>query len=97
EDKTAICKQLGADIVIDYLEENFVEVVKRETNSKGADVIYDPVGGHVFELSRKCIAFDGRILIIGFAGGDIPSTKSNHILVKNYSLVGVHWGYFNQL
>lgn len=96
-EKTEICKQLGADVVIDYLTEDFVEVVKRETDGKGADVIYDPVGGEVFDRSRKCIAFDGRILVIGFAGGNIPSIPANHVLVKNYSVVGVHWGYFNRL
>ncbi|MDN3016265.1 NADPH:quinone oxidoreductase family protein [Paenibacillus sp. BSR1-1] len=96
-EKTEICRQLGADVVIDYLTEDFVEVVKRETDGKGADVIYDPVGGDVFDRSRKCIAFDGRILVIGFAGGQIPSIPANHVLVKNYSVVGVHWGYFNRL
>jgi NADPH:quinone reductase len=96
-DKTQICKELGADIVIDYLTEDFVEVVKRETNGKGADVIFDPVGGNVFDRSRKCIAFDGRILVIGFAGGEIPSIPANHVLIKNYSIVGVHWGLMNRL
>ncbi|MCM3670730.1 NADPH:quinone oxidoreductase family protein [Mesobacillus maritimus] len=97
KEKTQICKELGADVVIDYLTEDFVEVVKKETGGKGADVIYDSVGGDVFERSKKCIAFDGRLLVIGFAGGTIPTIKANHVLVKNYSVVGVHWGYFNRL
>jgi len=97
KEKTQICKELGADVVIDYLTEDFVEVVKKETGGKGADVIYDSVGGEVFEQSKKCIAFDGRLLVIGFAGGTIPTIKANHVLVKNYSVVGVHWGYFNRL
>ncbi|MCM3584538.1 NADPH:quinone oxidoreductase family protein [Mesobacillus maritimus] len=97
KEKTQICKELGADVVIDYLTEDFVEVVKKETGGKGADVIYDSVGGEVFERSKKCIAFDGRLLVIGFAGGTIPTIKANHVLVKNYSVVGVHWGYFNRL
>jgi NADPH:quinone reductase len=96
-EKTKICQELGADVVIDYLEEDFVEVVKNVTNGKGANVIFDPVGGNVFDRSRKCIAFDGRILVIGFAGGDIPSIPANHVLIKNYSIVGVHWGLFNRL
>jgi NADPH:quinone reductase len=96
-EKTQICKELGADVVIDYLTEDFVEVVKKETGGKGADVIYDSVGGDVFDRSKKCIAFDGRLLVIGFAGGTIPSIATNHVLVKNYSVVGVHWGYFNRL
>ncbi|WP_342431398.1 NADPH:quinone oxidoreductase family protein [Neobacillus sp. FSL H8-0543] len=96
-EKTKICQELGADVVIDYLKEDFVEVVKKETNGKGANVIFDPVGGNVFDRSRKCIAFDGRILVIGFAGGEIPTIPANHVLVKNYSIVGVHWGLFNRL
>ncbi|MEH7112499.1 NADPH:quinone oxidoreductase family protein [Neobacillus niacini] len=96
-DKTEVCKGLGADIAVDYLKENFVEVVKRETSGKGADVIFDPVGGDIFYRSRKCIAFDGRILVIGFAGGTIPNMAINHVLIKNYSIVGVHYGYYAKL
>lgn len=96
-DKVEICRELGADVVIDYLSEDFVEVVKKATNGKGANVIYDPVGGTVFDRSRKCIAFDGRLLVIGFAGGEIPTIPANHILIKNYSIVGVHWGLMNRL
>lgn len=96
-EKTKVCKEMGADVVIDYLAEDFVEVVKRETAGKGADVIYDPVGGDIFDRSRKCIAFDGRILVIGFAGGTIPNLAINHVLIKNYSIVGVHYGYYARL
>ncbi|MCF8565411.1 NADPH:quinone oxidoreductase family protein [Alicyclobacillus tolerans] len=95
-EKVEICRDLGADIAIDYRREDFVDVVKRETNGKGADVIYDPVGGDVFDKSRKCIAFDGRLLVIGFAGGRIADAPTNHALVKNYSIVGVHWGLFRR-
>ncbi|MBM7631349.1 NADPH:quinone oxidoreductase family protein [Geomicrobium sediminis] len=97
EEKVNQCLEQGADYAIDYKEEDFVQRVKDLTNGKGADVIYDPVGGHVFDRSRKCIAFDGRILIVGFAGGTIPEAPMNHALVKNYSLVGVHWGYYARL
>lgn len=93
-EKVQICKELGADVVIDYRSEDFVSIVKEETNGQGADVIYDPVGSDVFDRSRKCIAFDGRLLVIGFAGGRIPEAPVNHALVKNYSIVGVHWGLF---
>lgn len=96
-EKTKVCRELGADVVIDYLKEDFVDIVKKETNGRGADVIYDPVGGDTFDKSRKCIAFDGRLLVIGFAGGRIPEAPANHALVKNYSIVGVHWGYFKRL
>ncbi|MCM3766191.1 NADPH:quinone oxidoreductase family protein [Neobacillus niacini] len=96
-EKLEICKAQGADVVINYREEDFSQRVKKETHGHGADVIFDPVGGNVFHLSRKCIAFDGRLLIIGFAGGIIPEAPTNHALIKNYSLVGVHFGYFRKL
>lgn len=97
EEKVQVCKDLGADIAINYREEDFVEIVNEHTGGRGADVIYDPVGGDVFHQSRRCINFEGRILIIGFAGGEIADAPTNHALVKNYSIVGVHWGYFNRL
>jgi NADPH:quinone reductase len=96
-EKVKICKELGADVVIDYHSEDFVDVVKRETGGRGADVIYDPVGGDVFDRSRKCIAFNGRILVIGFTSGRIADAPTNHILIKDYSVVGVHYGYFRRL
>lgn len=97
EEKLEICKKLGADTLINYRKVNFAERVKEVTGNKGADVIFDPVGGDVFHLSRKCIAFSGRILAIGFAGGEIPDAPVNHALIKNYSIVGVHFGYFRKL
>ena len=60
----------------------------------GADVIYDSVGGDVFDRSRKCVAFEGRIVVVGFAGGRIADAPTNHALVKNYSIVGLHWGLY---
>ncbi|MBB6450864.1 NADPH2:quinone reductase [Geomicrobium halophilum] len=96
-EKVQVSKDLGADVAIDYLSEDFVDIVKKETEGRGADVIFDPVGGDTFDRSRKCIAFAGRLLVIGFAGGRIPEAPANHALVKNYSVVGVHWGYFARL
>jgi NADPH2:quinone reductase len=96
-DKVQVCKDLGADVVIDYNAEDFVAVVKDVTAGRGADVIYDSVGGDVFDKSRKCIAFEGRILVIGFAGGRIADAPTNHALVKNYSIVGLHWGLYRKL
>lgn len=93
-EKVKVCEELGADVVIDYNKDDFVSVVKEVTNGEGADVIFDPVGADVFDRSRKCIAFDGRLLVIGFAGGRIPEVAVNHALIKNYSIVGVHWGLF---
>ena len=90
--KLDLVKQNGADVVLNYRDEDWVGRVKELTDGRGADVIYDPVGGDTFDLSTKCVAFEGRILIIGFASGHIPSAKMNRVLVKNFSLVGLHWG-----
>ena len=96
-EKVEVCSDLGADVAIDYREENFVEVVKEATEGRGADVIFDPVGGDVFDGSRRCVAFEGRIVIIGFAGGRIAEAPTNHVLVKNYSVVGMHWGLYTRV
>ncbi|HZG72971.1 MAG TPA: NADPH:quinone oxidoreductase family protein, partial [Chondromyces sp.] len=97
EEKLEVCRQLGAEVVINYRTDDFVQAVKEATNGKGANVIFDPVGGDTFDRSRKCIAFEGRLLVIGFAGGRIADAPTNHALVKNYSIVGVHWGLFRKL
>jgi len=94
-EKVAVCERLGADLVIDYREHDFVDAVKEFTDGRGADVIYDPVGGATFDRSTKCVAFEGRILVIGFTGGRFADARTNHVLIKNYSVVGVHWGLYN--
>lgn len=94
-EKAAVARGLGADLVVDRYEQDFVAVVNKETDGRGADVIYDPVGGETFQRSTKCIAFEGRLLVVGFAGGQIQSATLNHALVKNYSIVGLHWGLYN--
>lgn len=91
-DKVEVARRAGADEAIDYSKGDWVEAVKRLTGGRGADVIYDPVGGDVFEGSMKCIAWNGRLLVIGFAGGVIPEVKVNRILLKNIAVVGLHWG-----
>jgi NADPH:quinone reductase len=96
DDKIDVVRQNGADVALNYQTEDFVDVVKRETNGRGADVIYDPVGGELGERSTKCIAFEGRLLIIGFTSGKFSNFVSNHVLVKNYSVVGFHWGAYRQ-
>jgi NADPH2:quinone reductase len=96
ERKAEVCRQLGADHVIDYTNEDFVPLVKEITEGHGADVVYDPVGGEVFDKSRKCIAFEGRLVVVGFTSGTIPSAPANHALVKNYSIVGLHWGLYRK-
>ena len=96
QEKLEVARQAGADVLIDYRTEDWVERVKAVTGGEGADVIYDPVGGDVFDGSTKCIAFEGRLLTIGFAGGRIPTLAINRVLLKNISVVGVHWGYYQR-
>ena len=94
EDKLKLIEDNGAAHAINYREEDWVARVNELTDERGADVIYDSVGGKTFELSSKCIAFEGRILIIGFASGEIPKAATNRPMVKNYALVGLHWGLY---
>ena len=94
DDKCALCKSIGADETINYNSQDLREQIKVLTNGKGPDVVYDPVGGDTYQRSTKCIAFEGRILVVGFAGGQIQSAALNHALVKNYSIVGLHWGLY---
>ena len=96
-EKVQVCRDLGADLVVDYRAGDFVDAVKDFTDGRGADVIYDPVGGDTFDRSTKCIAFEGRILVIGFTGGRFAEARTNHVLIKNYAVVGVHWGLYNML
>jgi len=97
QEKARLAERLGADVVVDRYTEDFVTVVKEVTGGKGADVVYDPVGGEAFRKSTKCIAFEGRIVVVGFASGDIPSAVLSHALVKNYDILGLHWGLYEQL
>jgi NADPH2:quinone reductase len=96
-EKVQVCRDLGAELVIDYRAGDFVDAVKEFTDGRGADVVYDPVGGDTYDRSTKCIAFEGRILIIGFTGGRFADARTNHVLIKNYAVVGVHWGLYNLL
>ncbi|MER8268133.1 NADPH:quinone oxidoreductase family protein [Streptomyces griseus] len=94
-EKAAVARGLGCDLVIDRRAEDLVAAVKEATGGRGADVVYDPVGGDAYAKSTKCVAFEGRILVVGFASGVIPTPGLNHALVKNYSVVGLHWGLYN--
>jgi len=94
-EKVELCRKLGAEIAIDYRKDDFVAAVKQATGGEGADVIYDPVGGDVFDGSRRCVAWEGRILLVGFAGGRIAELPTNHALIKNYSVVGVYMGSYS--
>ena len=92
--KVELCRRLGADHAINYKTQDFAEEVKKLTGGRGANVIYDPVGGDVYDRSTKCIAFEGRIVIVGFTSGRIAQAATNHVMVKNYSVVGLHWGLY---
>ncbi len=92
EEKLQFCRAQGADHALNYGDAGWPDQVKQLTGGRGADVIYDPVGGEVFDLSTKCLASEGRLLVIGFAGGTIPSIAANRILLKQISIVGVYWG-----
>ncbi len=94
DEKCNVAKEHGADEIINYSNGEFKETVKSMTNGKGADVIYDPVGGDVFDQSLRCIAWEGRLLVIGFTSGRIPSAPANLALLKSCDIVGVFWGAF---
>ena len=90
--KLALCKQLGADETINYATENLRERINELTGKRGVDVVYDPVGGPYTEPAVRAMAWGGRLLVIGFAAGDIPKIAINHLLLKERSLIGVYWG-----
>jgi NADPH2:quinone reductase len=91
-EKLALCRELGAELAIDYREEDFVERVLEATDGRGADVIYESVGGEVFERSRKCIASEGRLLIIGYSSGRVGKISAASAMLKNYDVIGVYMG-----
>ncbi len=93
--KAEAARTLGADVVVDRTERDFVAAVKEATDGRGADVVFDPVGGAAYTGSTRCVAFEGRIVVVGFATGQIPAPALNHALVKNYSILGLHWGLYN--
>jgi NADPH:quinone reductase len=93
-EKLAVCREHGAAEGIDYSREDLKERTKELTGGKGADVIYDPVGGSFAEPALRSIAWEGRFLVIGFAAGDIPKIPLNLVLLKGCQIVGVFWGSF---
>ena len=95
-EKLEFARRQGAAHTLDYSEASWVDRVKELTGGRGADVIYDPVGGDIFDLSSKCIAPEGRLLVIGFASGRIPSIAANRILLKDIAVVGAVWGGYVQ-
>jgi NADPH2:quinone reductase len=95
-DKLAIAKAHGADHLIDYSHEDIRERVRALTQGRGVDVVYDPVGGDAFDASLRCIAWEGRIIVIGFAGGRVPQIPANLVLVKNCDIIGFYWGSYRK-
>jgi NADPH2:quinone reductase len=94
-DKLAAAKDVGADHLIDYRSEDLRTRVLELTGGRGADVIYDPVGGDAFAASLRCIAPEGRLIPMGFASGIIPQIPANILLVKNVTVIGFYYGYYN--
>lgn len=95
ESKARVARELGCDVVVDRRQDDIVAAVKEATDGRGADVVYDPVGGDAYAKSVKCIAFEGRVVIVGFASGAVPTPGLNHALIKNYAILGLHWGLYN--
>ena len=96
EDKLAVCRSHGADATIDYAREDLRERVKALTDARGPDVIYDAVGGPYTEPAFRSIAWRGRLLVVGFAAGEIPKIPLNLTLLKGCAIVGVFWGEFSR-
>ncbi|MGY3793113.1 NADPH:quinone oxidoreductase family protein [uncultured Aquimarina sp.] len=94
EDKLKLCKEYGADEVINYTTEDLKSKAKELTDGKGVDVVYDPVGGDYSELALRSMAWEGHYLVVGFAAGSIPKIPLNLPLLKGCSVVGVFWGSF---
>jgi NADPH:quinone reductase len=91
-DKLDVARNAGADVAIDYQAEGWVEVLKTATDGRGADVLVENVGGDVFEGCMKCMAWGGRLVVVGFASGRIPELKLNRVLLKHISVIGLHFG-----
>ncbi len=96
-DKLAVAKKYGADDLIDYRSEDIRERVKALTDGRGADAVFDPVGGSAFDASLRATVQGGRILVVGFASGTIPQIPANILLVKNLSVIGYYWGAYKKL
>jgi NADPH2:quinone reductase len=91
-EKASVAKDAGADAVVDYRAENWVDALRAATGARGADVVIENVGGDVFEGCAKCVAWGGRLMVVGFASGRIPELKLNRVLLKHIAVIGVHWG-----
>jgi len=91
-EKLALAAERGADHLINYTEADLRAELRKLTDGKGVDVVYDPVGGDLAQAAMRSMAWCGRFLVIGFASGEVPQFPGNYLLVKNISIVGVYWG-----
>jgi len=96
DDKLAVCREHGADETINYAAEDLRERIKQVTGGTGVDIVYDPVGGQYTEPALRSLAWRGRLLVVGFAAGEIPKIPLNLTLLKGCSIVGVFWGEFTR-
>lgn len=92
--KVATAREAGADVVVDRSTQDVAAAVREATGGAGVDVVVDPVGGDAFEAATRCVAFEGRIVVVGFAGGTIQDARAGHALVKNYGVLGLHWALY---
>jgi NADPH2:quinone reductase len=95
EEKRAACLEEGAEIALDY-RDGFLDAVKQATGGRGVDVVYDPIGAKVTEQSLRCLAYRGRLVILGFLGGGPTEIRSNYLLIKAIEAIGVYMGLFQQ-
>jgi NADPH2:quinone reductase len=93
DDKCRVAKENGAEMAINYLKQNWYHTILEATENKGVDVIFDSVGGKVTQESLKCLAWQGRLLIVGFSSGDLPYIPAHRLLLKNASAIGVYWSH----
>lgn len=96
DERTAVAKAHGADHVIDSEAPDLVDRLKELSKGRGVDVVFDPIGGALFDASLRAIAWEGRIVVIGFASGTIPQVPANILLVKNASVMGLYWGSYRR-
>ncbi|MBS28862.1 MAG: zinc-binding dehydrogenase [Alphaproteobacteria bacterium] len=95
-EKLELARERGADHLINYAEDDLRAAARKLTDGRGVDVVYDPVGGDLSLTAMRSLAWCGRLLVIGFAGGNVPQFPANYLLVKNIAMIGVYWGAYRQ-
>ena len=95
-DRQAVCRELGADVALDARSPDLAKEVLAANDGRGVDVVFDPVGGDSFTAATRCIASEGRILIVGFAGGEEAPIRPGHLLQRNYTVMGIYMGAYSK-